>query len=188
MSQFSPDCWGQVFWETLHIISFAYPENPTASDKENMYNFFKYMGTALPCKECREHYTKNFEKLNILNSLNSRDDLTKWVYDLHNIVNKQLNKTNIPTYKEVVDKYESMRTRDTTGKPGTCSSIHGAVCSNTNGIKCVVDYIPISENFSAGSGFSSTTNEKVYLSIIFFLAMVIVIIYSRKSLSKSKRN
>ena len=84
--------WGPPMWFTLHTISFNYPVNPTDLDKKHYYKYFKYLGKFY-CKYCRENYKKNIEESNFnIKVFENRYTFSKWVYDLHNIVNKSLGK------------------------------------------------------------------------------------------------
>ena len=112
MPNLEPKKWGPHMWRSLHSITFAYPDNPTEEDKINYKSFFNFLSNVLPCESCRQHYKENITcgNLNINNKeiFESRDNLTKWLYELHNLVNKQTNKNIVISYKEVVKDYLSM--------------------------------------------------------------------------------
>jgi hypothetical protein len=105
--------WGPHFWEVLHAVSFGYPLEPTEQNKIDYKEFFISIKNVLPCRYCRESYDEYIlkEKDTKLNSshLSSRDELTKWVYLLHNRVNLKLGMTYDVSYKDVYEKYESYR-------------------------------------------------------------------------------
>tara|TARA_B100001057_G_C22820874_1_gene939344 strand:+ start:113 stop:802 length:690 start_codon:yes stop_codon:yes gene_type:complete len=111
--------WGPAGWLFLHCITFGYPYviNPENSDhdlkQDDYYKFFYYLGKVLPCKYCRDSYMEFFKELPIVNSLNSREELTKWLYDMHNKVNHKLGvpKCQIPSFKEVKTEYERYRAK-----------------------------------------------------------------------------
>ena len=50
--------WGPPLWHSLHTISFNYPVKPTKEDKDNYYNYFKSIQFVLPCRYCRENFSK----------------------------------------------------------------------------------------------------------------------------------
>lgn len=100
-----PNIWGPPAWKFLHTITFQYPESPTDLDKQKYYTFFNSLKNVLPCPNCKEHYSENFENISI--RLESREDLIEWLIDIHNEVNKKNNK-RIYTYKEVYDIYNKM--------------------------------------------------------------------------------
>jgi hypothetical protein len=96
--------WGQALWHSLHSIAFSY--NPDI-DKEHYYNFFKYLGYILPCQSCRDNYYKHFNEPDMINALETNESLFRWVYDLHNTVNKITNVPSAkwPSYNDVKEKY-----------------------------------------------------------------------------------
>jgi hypothetical protein len=111
-----PDTWGPHAWEFLHSVSFAYPKNPTTRDKKGYMKFFDSLKYVLPCTGCRKSYGNFIVDKNelLLNDdvFENRDKLTKWVYDLHERVNKKLGKTYKITYDEVYEKYNNYRVKD----------------------------------------------------------------------------
>ena len=100
-----PTIWGPAAWKFLHTITFQYPEVPTDDDKRKYYIFFNSLKYVLPCPNCREHYSNNFEKRPI--KLESRDDFIKWLIDIHNEVNI-INKKKKYSYEEVYKLYNNM--------------------------------------------------------------------------------
>ena len=100
-----PNIWGPPAWLFLHSITFNYPKNPSENDKNNYNTFFNSLKYVIPCPICKEHYAKNLLKLPI--RLNTRDDLIRWLIDIHNSVNKSNNKP-VLSYQEVYDKYDKL--------------------------------------------------------------------------------
>lgn len=111
--------WGPAGWLFLHCVTFGYPyainpENEQHRPKpEEYYNFFYYLGKVMPCRYCRESYQQFFKELDLSKSLNSRHDLAKWLYDIHNKVNHKLGipECQIPTFDEVIQQYEAYRAK-----------------------------------------------------------------------------
>jgi hypothetical protein len=109
--------WGPSGWLFLHCVSFGYPfkidpTNPEHIEKQNdYYRFFYYLGKVLPCKYCRNSYMDFFTKLSPMSKLGSRKELTKWLYDIHNMVNDKLGvpECEIPKFEEIEEKYQSFR-------------------------------------------------------------------------------
>ena len=97
--------WGPQAWTFLHTITFNYPEEPSQRDKHNFFNFFNSLKHVLPCEKCKKHYEVNSTHLE--NSLNTREDLVKWLIDIHNDVNKK-NDKKIYTYSEVHNEYQQL--------------------------------------------------------------------------------
>jgi len=104
--------WGPAFWHVLHCMSFNYPIYPTNDDKKYYMNFILNLKKVLPCGKCRSNLVNNFKKLPLnMEIMNSRDSFSKYVYDLHELINKMLSKKSGLTYNEVRDTYERFRAR-----------------------------------------------------------------------------
>lgn len=104
--------WGPALWHSLHTISFNYPVEPSEEQKKNYYDYFLSLQHILPCKYCRDNFKKNLEILPLTSEvLKNRHNLSKWLYDFHNVVNKNLGKEITLTYEEVRDRYENFRSR-----------------------------------------------------------------------------
>jgi hypothetical protein len=104
--------WGPPMWHILHTISFNYPVNPTDEQKKYYYKFYSNLTNILPCRYCRENLSSNLKKLPLtMDVFKSRDTLSKYVYDLHETVNKMLNKESGLSYEDVRDRYEHFRSR-----------------------------------------------------------------------------
>ena len=104
--------WGPPMWHVLHTISFNYPVKPTKEQKKHYFNFYNNLQNILPCKYCRDNIVKNMEKIPLtMKVFKNRDNLSKWVYELHEIVNKMLNKVSGLSYDDVRQRYETFRAR-----------------------------------------------------------------------------
>lgn len=100
-----PPEWGPVFWSTLHTITFYYPDSPTEEEMTAAKNLFNSLVYLLPCDECCEHFAGMLEEFPIEPALVGRQELSLWLYDLHNVVNERLGKKNIPSYTQVRADY-----------------------------------------------------------------------------------
>jgi hypothetical protein len=59
--------------------------------KEAYIRFFEAMPDVLPCSMCGKHLKENLKLLPV-----DTDDMFRWSIDLHNLVNSQLNKPEVP--------------------------------------------------------------------------------------------
>jgi len=101
-------------WHFLHTMSFNYPINPTEKDKKNYKHFVLSLRNILPCKYCRINLTNNLKNFPITDKdMKNRESFSKYIYNLHEIVNKFLGKDSGLTYEEVRDRYENFRARCT---------------------------------------------------------------------------
>jgi hypothetical protein len=106
--------WGPPMWHYLHTMSFNYPVNPTAADKRNYRAFILGLQHVLPCKHCRINLKTNFKNHPLRAChLANRDAFSRYVYELHEIINKLLGKTSGLSYCDVRERYEHFRARCT---------------------------------------------------------------------------
>ena len=99
--------WGPNFWFTLHTVTLGYPDNPTYVDKRRFNDFFVSVQYILPCAKCREHYSNHLSNFPISVSLDNKESLVKWLFNLHNQVNISLNKP-IMEYAAFKEKYRKI--------------------------------------------------------------------------------
>ena len=138
--------WGPTLWHSLHTISFNYPVKPTKEDKDNYYNYFKAIQFVLPCRYCRDNYKDNLKKLKFGKKyFKDRETLSKFVYTLHEMVNKNLGKESGLTYAQVRDRYEHFRARCLNDdKPKKETKIEKGCTDPLYGVKskCVMNIVP----------------------------------------------
>lgn len=104
--------WGPPMWHYLHTMSFNYPIQPSEDDKKNYKRFIESLQPTLPCKYCRENLKQNLKIMPLTReALKTRETFSKYIYELHNLVNKMLGKPAYLTYEEVRDRYENFRAR-----------------------------------------------------------------------------
>ena len=89
----SPDVWGRSAWSFLHASTFSYPENPTPEQCTSALQFYENLGNMLPCPRCRGHYNSNIRRNPP--KVQSREDLSRWLVDIHNEVRKAQGKSTI---------------------------------------------------------------------------------------------
>jgi len=104
--------WGPPMWHYLHTMSFNYPVHPSPSDKKHYMNFIVNLQHVLPCKYCRMNLTNNFKNKPIqMCDMASRETFSRYVYSLHELVNKMLKKKSHLSYCQVRERYENFRSR-----------------------------------------------------------------------------
>lgn len=103
--------WGNSTWNSLHCISFTYPEHPSKEDKQHYKIYFQTLKYVLPCCVCRKHYTEHTQiggDFEITDEVfDNKTTLTLWLYELHKHVNKSLGMVYDITYDDVCTKYNS---------------------------------------------------------------------------------
>jgi Erv1 / Alr family len=110
--------WGPSMWHFLHTMSFNYPVEPTAEQKKNYRDFVLNLRNVLPCKYCRMNLRNNL-KAHPLKAchMKNRDTFSRFIYDLHETVNKMLGKSSGLSYCDVRERYEHFRSRCTLDQP-----------------------------------------------------------------------
>jgi len=104
--------WGPPMWHVLHTISFNYPIKPTNEQKIFYYNFYSNLKNILPCKYCRDNLANNMTTLPLtMDVFKNRSTLSKYVYQLHELINTMLGKSSGLSYEDVRDRYEHFRSR-----------------------------------------------------------------------------
>lgn len=157
--------WGPGMWHFLHTMSFNYPVHPSEKDKDHYYEFMMDLKHVLPCGKCRKNLVKNYKKLPLRRKdLESRETFSKYMYDLHELVNTMLHKKSGLTYEVIRERYEHFRARcnktvrnvnrKTVGKK--CKTLRGFKHKKEKGCteplykgeksKCVLSIVPESEN------------------------------------------
>jgi hypothetical protein len=110
--------WGPSMWHFLHIMSFNYPVKPTEEDKKNYKEFVLNLRHILPCKYCRQNLTNNLKSSPLtMAEMKDRDSFSRYIYKLHETVNKMLGKKSGLSYCDVRERYEHFRSRCTDEKP-----------------------------------------------------------------------
>lgn len=143
--------WGPCMWHSLHTISFNYPVEPDNKQRIRYYRFFLSIKDILPCKYCRDNYKQNLKLLNFsLKYFENRETLSKFVYELHELVNTNLEKKSNLSYNDVRERYENFRSRclndkekkkrsDSKKELGCVNSLYGVKS------KCVLSIVPVNK-------------------------------------------
>ena len=142
--------WGPAGWVFLHCIAQNYPEQPNLEQREHYRSFFRLVGTVLPCRYCRESYQQFINEPDTLlddKVMQNRTTFSKWLYNVHNKINKKLGINDPITFKQVTDKYESFRSKCTKSEP--LKVIHGCTNPSKNGSsrkRCEIKIVDVDEN------------------------------------------
>ena len=105
---YGKDKWGPKAWYLLHIFSFNNNKKIIENKKHNYYLFYTTFSYILPCIICSDHYADLiYNKLPIKEELITKNYLKRWIYNIHNKVNKILKK---PKYSidDFKNKYKNI--------------------------------------------------------------------------------
>ena len=81
---------GRHSWALLHSMANTYPEKPTEEEKNLMKKFMYGLARSYPCKVCGGHLLKMLDKKGL--KIDSKNEFGEYLCNIHNIVNKVLNK------------------------------------------------------------------------------------------------
>jgi len=100
-----PKIWGPHAWFFMHAITLAYPDKPNKNDKDNIKGFFNYLGKVIPCHKCRNNFKNHLDKVPLNDKvLSSRENLVKWLIEIHNEVNEMTGKPRLD-YKTAMENF-----------------------------------------------------------------------------------
>ena len=141
--------WGPPLWHYLHTMSFNYPVTPTLEDKIHYRNFILNLKYVLPCKYCRMNLKTNFKQLPLkMSHMKNRETFSRYVYNLHELVNKMLNKKSNLSYCDVRERYEHFRSRCNSVKTIQIEKEKEKGCTdplNGKKSKCIIKIVPQNE-------------------------------------------
>jgi hypothetical protein len=198
--------WGPPTWFFLHSMAMAYPKKIDNKNeihveiKKSMYSFLNALGYVLPCPMCGNSYSEYITRKDYLiwKHLDSRKDLTYFIYRIHNRVNEKLGiaTCNIPTFHEVLNFYgrfiagspciETTDEERQTAKHLICKK------KNFKKYKCIVNVmdtnnniteIPQKESFKNKDNFDNILNFQFdfwhLLLIIIICVLVYILLFSK---------
>jgi len=88
--------WGPAMWRALHAITFT-------PDRGGHLRFFEALPDALPCPACGLHLRLIYQTLPI--DVSSVEACSKWLWQVHNEVNRSLKKNPGYSYEDLVRDY-----------------------------------------------------------------------------------
>ena len=100
----TPNEWGPPLWYKLHMKTLRYPKVANYKEKVLAIKYFKEIEKLLPCEKCKIHYRQNLESNPVEYHVDTRDELVRWLINLHNKVNAQTGK-RILSYEEAIRLY-----------------------------------------------------------------------------------
>lgn len=143
--------WGPAMWHFLHAMAFNYPIRPSAEDKKRYRDFILSLRSVLPCGKCRENLRSNLRALPLrAEHMRTRETFSRYVFDLHEHVNRMLGKPSGLSFEEVRDTYEHFRARcprTSLSAAATAGSESGCTEPRYVGKKpqCVIEIVPRSD-------------------------------------------
>lgn len=151
--------WGPGAWHFLHTMSFNYPVEPTTEQKHQYRNYVLSLKNVLPCKYCRMNLKTNLRELPLtMECMKNRDTFSKYIYELHELINRKLKKKSNLKYCDVRERYEHFRSRCTDDLPKLFkyekkerAKLEGKGCTEPlygKKSKCIIKIVPQEEKGS----------------------------------------
>lgn len=142
--------WGPPCWHFIHTMSFNYPVNPTEIQKKTYRDFILSLRSVLPCGKCRDNLEKNFKRLPLtMKEMKNRDTFSRYIYELHEVVNTMLLKKSNLTFEQVRDRYEHFRSQCSKKKNKTLKKQPEKGCTEPiyqkTKSKCLLKIVPDTE-------------------------------------------
>ncbi|KAJ1979862.1 Flavin-linked sulfhydryl oxidase of the mitochondrial IMS [Dimargaris xerosporica] len=81
---------GRSMWTFLHSMAAAYPDQPTAPERDSMQQFLESFTKVHPSLYCRDWFAQKMTDKPP--PLDSRKELAQWLCHLHNDINEALGK------------------------------------------------------------------------------------------------
>jgi hypothetical protein len=122
---YAPRIWGPKLWFIMSLIASNFPLIPSRADSLSYYRFFDNLRRVLPCKSCRDEYTKMITshpdedlRLRLDMFIQKGDELPgaarkrvfTWVTRIHSAVNKRLGKRRRTSLEFWARAYSRLRT------------------------------------------------------------------------------
>ena len=96
--------WGPPMWFFLHTSAMNYPIYPNAITKKKFYDFFQNLHLFITNESMGYDFSKLINEYPISPYLDNRESLTRWVWFIHNKINKKIEKPII-SLKDFYEKY-----------------------------------------------------------------------------------
>ena len=86
---------GRSSWTLLHTMAAKYPlEDPSEEIKQKTATFIQLFAEMYPCHDCSQDFQGILKEYPPV--LDSKHSFIQWSCDVHNIVNRKLNKSEFP--------------------------------------------------------------------------------------------
>jgi hypothetical protein len=103
----TPTVWGPSTWTALHLMTLAYPEEPTEEDKKKHRAFLYALAEVLPCSVCQNHFRTRIHECIQEGALDTRESYVKCMWNIHRAVNPEKS----ITFAEFIDLYKGILER-----------------------------------------------------------------------------
>ena len=109
MCDLDPKIWGPHYWFFLHTISMSYPVHPNAVTKKKYYDFVQNIPLFIPVESMAGEFSKLLDQYPVQPYLDNKESFIRWMWFIHNKINKKLEKPQISLNDFYVKYYEEYK-------------------------------------------------------------------------------
>jgi len=109
MCDLDPKIWGPHYWFFLHTIAMSYPVHPNAVTKKKYYDFVQNIPLFIPVESMAGEFSKLLDKYPVQPYLDNKESFIRWMWFIHNKINKKLEKPEISLNDFYVKYYEEYK-------------------------------------------------------------------------------
>ena len=103
----NPKVWGPHYWFVLHTIALTYPNKPNETVKKKYYDFIQNLPLFIPIENMGNFFSNLLDTYPVTPYLDSRESFIKWMYFIHNRVNKELDYKQISLSESLEEYYKN---------------------------------------------------------------------------------
>ena len=109
MTNLDPKIWGPHYWFFLHTIAMSYPIHPNAVTKKKYYDFVQNIPLFIPVESMSGEFSKLLDQYPVQPYLDNKESFIRWMWFIHNKINKKLEKPQISLNDFYVKYYEEYK-------------------------------------------------------------------------------
>ena len=109
MPNLDPKIWGPHYWFFLHTIAMSYPDHPNAVTKKKYYDFVQNIPLFIPVESMAGEFSKLLDQYPVQPYLDNKESFIRWMWFIHNKINKKLEKPQISLNDFYVKYYEEYK-------------------------------------------------------------------------------
>ena len=109
MTNLDPKIWGPHYWFFLHTIAMSYPVHPNAVTKKKYYDFVQNIPLFIPVESMAGEFSKLLDQYPVQPYLDNKESFIRWMWFIHNKINKKLEKPQISLNDFYVNYYEEYK-------------------------------------------------------------------------------
>lgn len=109
MNVLDPKIWGPHYWFFLHTIAMSYPLHPNAVTKKKYYDFVQNIPLFIPVESMAGEFSKLLDQYPVQPYLDNKESFIRWMWFIHNKINKKLEKPEISLNDFYIKYYEEYK-------------------------------------------------------------------------------